>query len=104
MQEYMSVGESTVAEFIKNIESIDINDGRALAAETIESSVVKTIESPKKEMSIAKKGIYSKEEIISVEPGVKYLVDIEKESNWFKFTSSIKRIWWKATHKDKGTL
>jgi hypothetical protein len=49
----------------------------------------------------ARKGFYQREEIVSVEPGVKYLIDVETETNWVKFLNGIKRLFWKAKNKSK---
>ncbi len=84
MQEYLNVSEKTVAEFLEELDA-------AMQAE-VEAEEAYTV----------RKGVYQKEEIVSVEPGVKYLIDVETETNWVKFLNGIKRLFWKAKNKNKG--
>ena len=83
MQDYLDVSEKTVAEFLEELDA-------AMKAEVEAEETCK-----------ARKGFYQREEIVSVEPGVKYLIDVETETNWVKFLNGIKRLFWKAKNKSK---
>ena len=82
MQEYLNVSGKTVAEFLEEL------DVAMIEAETEDAC------------SICR-GVYQKEEIVSVEPGVKYLINVEEQTNWVKFLNAIKRVFWKAKNKNK---
>lgn len=83
MQEYLDVSGKTVAEFLEEL------DAAMIKAEEVEETYK------------AHRGVYQREEIVSVEPGVKYLIDIEEQTNWVKFLNGLKRIFWKAKNKNK---
>lgn len=81
MQDYLNVSEKTVAEFLEELDAV--------------------MQAEAEETYAARKGVYQKEEIVSVEPGVKYLIDVEEQTNWAKFLTGIKRLFWKAKNKNK---
>lgn len=83
MQEYLDVSGKTVAEFLEELDA-------AMKAEAEAEEAYAT-----------RKGVYQREEIVSVEPGVKYLIDVEEQTNWVKFLNGIKRLFWKAKNKNK---
>lgn len=83
MQEYLNVSEKTVAEFLEELDAVMKAEAEA------------------EEAYATRKGVYQKEEIVSVEPGVKYLIDVEEQTNWAKFLTGIKRLFWKAKNKNK---
>ena len=82
MQEYFNVNGKTVAEFLEDLDA-------AMAAS----------ENEIEENAKARWGIYQKEEIVSVEPGVKYLIEVDVENNWVKLLNGIKRFFWKVKNK-----